>query len=169
LARSPFALLTTQSRADLAEQARSDPLARGVVYTLGVAALVALVLAIVGLWTTVVGDVRDERDALFDLEAQGAGPETLRRHLRLRALGLIVFGVVGGCVLGVVLSRLVVSLVKETAAATEPTLPLVTDLGTGTLAIALAALVVGALAAVEATVRQAFRADVPERASWSSE
>ncbi len=169
LTRPPFSLLTTQSRGDLAEQARSDPLARGAVYTLGVAALVALVLAIIGLWTTVVGDVRDERDALFDLEAQGAGPETLRRHLRLRALGLMGFGVAGGCALGFVLSRLVVSLVKETAAATEPVLPLVTDLGTGTLAIALAALVVGALALVEATVRQAFRADVPERTSWSSE
>src|SRR5262249_4552741 len=62
LTRPPFSLLTTQSRGDLAEQARSDSLARGVVYTLGIAALVALVLAIIGSCTTVVGDVHDERD-----------------------------------------------------------------------------------------------------------
>ena len=169
LAEPPFSRLDSVSRRDLHQQARSDPLARGVVYTLGVAALVALGLAVVGLWTTAVSDVRDERDAFFDLEAQGASPDTLRRHLRLRALALIVFGVLGGCLLGIVVSLLIVSLVQVTAAATQPDPPLVTDLGPGLLSVALAILVLGALLAVEVTVRFAFRGEVPERATWSSE
>ena len=45
----------------------------------------ALVLAAVGLLLTVVGDLRDERGSLRDLEAQGATPADLRRHVLLRA------------------------------------------------------------------------------------
>ena len=78
---------------------------------------------------TVLSDLRDERDTFFDLEVQGAGPETLRTHLRIRALVLLGFGVLGGAILGFVLSRLVVSLVQVTGGATDPFPPLVLDAG----------------------------------------
>ena len=67
--------------------------------------------------------MRDERGELFDLEAQGASPATLRAHLRLRALLVAAFGVVGGIALGAILASLVIALVSVTAAATGPSRP----------------------------------------------
>src|SRR6185312_7910523 len=102
--------LTLQSRADTLAQLQADPLARGALLTLAGTVAVALLLALVGLLLSVVGDVRDDRGELFDLEAQGAAPATIRTHLRLRALLVAVFGIAGGIGLGAVLSALVVSL-----------------------------------------------------------
>jgi hypothetical protein len=169
LARPPFAQLARSTQDALYEQAHGDPLARGVSSVLGAAALVALLLAVAGLWLMVLSDLRDERDTFFDLEAQGAGPDTLRMHLRIRALLLLAFGVLGGLLLGFVLSRLVVSLVQVTGAATTPFPPLVLDVGAGSVAAGLAVLVAAGLVAVELTVRRAFRSAAPERASWSFE
>jgi hypothetical protein len=169
LSRAPFSQLERTWQQQLYETAHGDPLARGMSTVLGAAALVALVLAFAGLWVTVLSDLRDERDTFFDLEVQGAGPETLRTHLRIRALVLLGFGVLGGAILGFVLSRLVVSLVQVTGVATDPFPPLVLDAGLATVTAALLLLVVASLVAVELTVRGAFRAASPERTSWSFE
>ena len=169
LSRAPFSQLEPTWQQQLYETAHGDPLARGVATVLGAAALVALVLAFAGLWVTVLSDLRDERDTFFDLEVQGAGPETLRTHLRIRALVLLGFGVLGGAILGFVLSRLVVSLVQVTGAATDPFPPLVLDAGLAAVAAALLLLVIASLVAVELTVRGAFRTASPERTSWSFE
>ncbi len=168
-ARRPFAQLERTSRETLYRQAHDDPLARGVAAVLGAAALAAILLAVVGLWATVLSDLRDERDTFFDLEVQGASPATLRAHLRLRALCLLAFGVVGGAILGFLLSRLVASVVQVTGGATDPFPPLVLDWGARSVAAALALLVVLSVVVVEATVRGAFRAEAPERTSWSFE
>src|SRR5439155_16699510 len=85
LRRPPFDVLAVTSRRELLADLRSEPLARGTLLTLAGAALVALGLALVGLLLGVVADVRDERGELFDLEAQGPQPSTLRTHLRLRS------------------------------------------------------------------------------------
>ena len=86
------------TRRDVLAGLRDDPLGRGAVLVLGGAAVTALVLALVGVLLALIYDLRDERGELFDLEAQGAEPRTLLRHLRLRfALGL-GFGVAGGIV-----------------------------------------------------------------------
>src|SRR5204862_106849 len=121
---------------------RSDPLARGSLATLGATAALALALALVGLMLGVAGDRRDERGELFDLEAQGAAPATLRLHLRLRALIVAAFGLAGGIATGAILSRLVLSLVTVTASAAkpEPPLRLVLDVPLVAAAIALYAL-----------------------------
>jgi FtsX-like permease family len=169
LSRVPFSQLEPTWQRQLYQTAHGDPLARGVSTVLGAAALVALVLAFAGLWVTVLSDLRDERDTFFDLEVQGAGPQTLRTHLRIRALVLLGFGLLGGAILGFVLSRLVVSLVQVTGVATDPFPPLVLDAGFDTVAAALLLLVVASLIAVELTVRGAFRAASPERTSWSFE
>ena len=169
LSRGPFSQLEPTWQQQLYETAHGDPLARGVATVLGAAALVALVLAFAGLWVTVLSDLRDERDTFFDLEVQGAGPETLRNHLRIRALVLLGFGVLGGAILGFVLSRLVVSLVQVTGAATDPFPPLVLDAGFAAVGAALLLLVIASLIAVELTVRGAFRTASPERTSWSFE
>jgi hypothetical protein len=155
--------LTVQSRADTLARLRADPLARGALLTLAGTAVVALLLALVGLLLSVVGDVRDDRGELFDLEAQGASPATIRTHLRLRALLVAVFGIVGGVVLGAILSTLVISLVAVTAASAKPEPPLLLTLDLPLLAAAAAAYVlVAALLVLAAT---ALRGEAPARAA----
>jgi hypothetical protein len=124
LAQKPFTQLTVTSQAGTLARLRSDPLARGALLTLAGTAAVALLLALVGLLLSVAGDVRDDRGELFDLEAQGASPATIRAHLRLRALFVAVFGILGGIGLGAILSALVIALVSVTATSAEPEPPL---------------------------------------------
>jgi len=117
----------------------------------------------VGLLLVVVSDLRDERGELFDLEAQGATPQLLRRHLRLRTAFAAVFGLLGGIATGAVLAALVVALVTLTAAAGSADLPLL--LGVDWPVVLLGLLLyfaLGALLVVLAT-RRAFRADVAGR------
>src|SRR6185437_13633893 len=110
------------------------------------AAAVAIVLALLGLLLVVVGEVRDDRGELFDLEAQGASPATIRAHLRVRAALVAGFGTLGGIALGAILSALVISLVAVTAGATVPEPPLQLSLDLPLLALAVVGyLVVAAL------------------------
>jgi len=155
--------LTLQSRADTLAQLQADPLARGALLTLAGTAAVALLLALVGLLLAVVGDMRDDRGELFDLEAQGASPATIRAHLRLRALLVAVFGILGGLALGAILSALVISLVSVTAGSAKPEPPLLLSLDLPVLAAAAAAYV--ALAALLVTAATALRGRAPARAA----
>jgi ABC-type antimicrobial peptide transport system permease subunit len=120
-------------------------------------------LALVGLLLAVVGDMRDDRGELFDLEAQGASPATIRAHLRLRALLVAVFGIVGGLALGAVLSALVISLVSVTAGSAEPEPPLLLSLDLPLLAAAAAGYVL--LAALLVIAATALRGRAPARAA----
>jgi ABC-type lipoprotein release transport system permease subunit len=121
------------------------------------------VLALAGLLLGIVADLRDERGELFDLEAQGAEPATLRRHLRLRAGLIASFGLVGGLALGAVLVALVVSLVTLTAAGVGAELPLLLDADLAVVALGLLVyLAVGAVL-VAAVTHSAFRSDVAGR------
>jgi FtsX-like permease family protein len=164
LRRSPFDVLEVHSRDAVEERLESDPLSRGALATLAGAAAAALLLALAGLMLAVVSDVRDERGELFDLEAQGAGPETLRRHLRLRALLLAAFGLLGGLVAGAILSALVVDLVALTANATTPEPPLLLTVDWTGIALAVASYTLLALALVWTATWNSFRAPVPARA-----
>jgi FtsX-like permease family len=163
LSKPPFTQMTVVSRADLLARMQDDPLARGALITLAGTAAVALLLALVGLLLSVVGDVRDDRGELFDLEAQGASPATIRAHLRLRALLVAVFGIAGGIVLGAILSSLVISLVSVTASAAEPEPPLRLVLDAPLLVAAAAAYVAVAAALVAFATRLHGRA--PARAA----
>jgi ABC-type antimicrobial peptide transport system permease subunit len=122
---------------------RTDPLARGAIALLVVTAGVGLVLAAVGLLLTVGGDLRDDRGALFDLEAQGATPAEIRRHVLLRAGIVGVLGVGAGVAAGAIVSALVVTVVTVTAGAAEalPPLSLVFDAKLVVAALGLVALV----------------------------
>ncbi len=155
--------LTLQSRADTLAQLQADPLARGALLTLAGTAAVALLLALVGLLLAVVGDMRDDRGELFDLEAQGASPATIRAHLRLRALLVAVFGILGGLGLGAILSALVISLVSVTAGSAKPEPPLLLSLDLPVLAAAAVGYVL--LAALIVTAATALRGRAPARAA----
>jgi len=133
--------------------------------TLGAAAIAALALALAGLLLAVVSDLRDERGELDELEAQGASPADLRRHLRLRATIVSAAGVVGGVATGAVLGTLVVGVVRLTAGAAAPEPPLRLDLGLGLVAIALALYAAAAAALVGAVTWNAFRAPAPGAAA----
>jgi hypothetical protein len=163
LARPPFDVLVRASRGGLEDELAADPLAHGVLVTLSGAAALALALALAGLLLAVASDLRDERAELYDLEAQGVEPSTLRRELRLRAAILGGAGLVCGLVVGIVLSRSVVDLVLVSANAGAPQPPLVE--ATRWLAV-LAATVVFVLLAtlgVLAITRAAFRRQIPSR------
>ena len=145
LRRPPFDVLDVSTRRDVLAGLRDDPLGRGAVLVLGGATLTALVLALVGVLLALTYDLRDARGELFDLEAQGAEPRTLLRHLRLRfALGL-GFGVAGGIVTGVILGALTVGLVRLTAGAGEPVPPLELAIDWPLVGLAMAGFVAAAL------------------------
>ena len=169
LSRPPFDALVTSSRRHLRNSLSSDPLARGISLSLGAAALVALGLALAGFLVALLSELRDERGELFDLEAQGVAPRMLRRQFRLRAAGLLAAGVLGGCLLGLFLSRLVVSVVRVSGTTAPPDPPLRLDIPWLSVLAGLGIVVVGLAIVVELATRHAFRGDVPERASWSLE
>ena len=169
LHRPPFAALLVTSRSSIEHRLATDPLAHATALALGAAAIVALLLAVLGFWVSIVSELRDERSDLYDLEVQGLAPAGLRAQLRARAVMLIALGLAGGLVLGVLLSRLVVSLVRISATTTSPEPPLRFDpawLATGVLTVALLVL---ALGVAEATSSAAFRDARPRRTSWSLE
>jgi hypothetical protein len=165
----PFAGLEVAARSSRERQLASDPLARAISMTLTAAAALAVLLACAGLWLAVAGDARDERNELFDLEAQGVPPQTLRHQLAVRTTALIAFGALGGLALGVVLSRVVVGLVRVSAVSQNPEPPLVVARVWPVVLVGVGALAV--VTAVLATViaRRALRGDVPTRGSWSVE
>jgi FtsX-like permease family len=163
LSHPPFdALAVTFHRRVLADL-RSEPLARGTLITLGAGAAAALVLALAGLLLGVMSDLRDERGELFDLEAQGAEPATLRRHLRLRAGLVALCGLVGGLVLGGLLTALIVALVTLTAGAGRAEPPLLLGADWTVLLLGLVAYAAIGAALVAVATRRAFRADVAGR------
>ena len=163
LSAKPFDVLDVQSRRALEADARRDPIAHGTLLALAVAALVALGLALAGILLTVLGDLRDERGELFDLEAQGASPSLLRRIVRLRALTVAAAGLAAGAVTGVALAAVVTDLVGLTARATAPQPPLVLDLDAVVVAAAVAVYVAAAAALVLLATRRAFTAPAPGR------
>ena len=124
LSRSAFAGFETSFRGDLRAELDREPVARASILALLVSAVVGFVLALAGLALALTTDIRDERAELFDLEAQGATPALLRRHLRLRSFGVLGFGVLFGLGLGAILSTIVVDVVRVTAGGQVPEPPL---------------------------------------------
>jgi len=155
----PFASLVVDARSRIEHELRSDPLSRGIGVTLAAGALLALALALCGLWLTVLGEVADERGELHDLEAQGATPGQLRGQLRLRAAILGTLGIAGGILLGLLLTREVVRLVSVSASGTAPVPPLAGNPGWLAAGAGLCVLVLAGALLVELTVRRAFRRD----------
>jgi hypothetical protein len=159
LARPPFRAVEAVSREALVDEARNDPLGHGTLLALAAGALVALLLAAVGLSLTVLADLRDDRGDLYDLEAQGARPSLLRRVVRLRALAVAVAGLAAGAVTGALLALLVTRVVSVTARATTPDPPLATVFDARVIGAGALAYLVVASALVGLATRRAFRDD----------
>jgi hypothetical protein len=163
LRRPPFDVLAVTSRAELERRLRRDPVARAAVAMLEVSSVTALVLALVGLGLGVVSERRDEAADLFDLEAQGLAPASLRRQLRLRALAVGLGGVVGGVLTALVLSLLVVGFVELTANAGVPNPPLVLALDWPVVLLSGLGGVVLAAALIAFLTARSFRGQTPGR------
>ncbi|MGH3051337.1 MAG: hypothetical protein ACRDM8_00060, partial [Gaiellaceae bacterium] len=159
LAAPPYDVLDVRSRAEALAELRGDPLARATLVTLVGAAAVALGLALLGLVLVAVTAARDDRVELFDLEAQGVAPATLRRQLAVRTSAVAALGLLSGLVLGVVLGVIVADFVTLTAGATEAEPPLVLDLDWAVLAVAAIAYLTVAAALCALVIRGAFRGD----------
>jgi hypothetical protein len=159
LSRPPFRGLESISRAGLVAEAKDDPLGHGTLLALDSAAIVALLLAALGLALTVLSDLRDDRGDLYDLESQGAEPSLLRRIVRVRALVVAVAGVLAGAVAGGLLALLVTRVVTVTARATSSDLPLRTTFDLRVLVVAAIAYLLLAAALVGVSTRRAFRGE----------
>ena len=120
-----FSELSLTVRSDLERRLRTAPLARGVLGTLEGATALAAVLAILGLFVSVLGAVRDAR-VEGDLVAQGFGPRGLRRELQLRLLLASAIGVAVGLGVAALLTRLAVLSVRAATTLGAPRPPLVT-------------------------------------------
>jgi hypothetical protein len=155
--RPPLQDVRATSQRKVEASLRDDPLARAVLWTLAGLALVGFALALGGLAVAVTADLRDERGELFDLEAQGARPSAIRRHVRLRSGGVLALGVIGGIALAAVLSVLVVAVVLVTANGRLPEPPLLLSIDWPLVLGALAAYLVCAWGLVALTTRSAVR------------
>jgi hypothetical protein len=169
LGRPPFSSLSLASRRDIESSLAADPLARGIELTLAAAAIVALLLALVGIGVALVSELRDERGDLVDLESQGVSPETLRKQFRWRAALVVALGALAGIALGLLLSAVAVSLILVSGAATAPEPPLRFATPWVVAAAGLGAVLVLTAVLVEAATRAAFRSETPMRASWGLE
>jgi len=156
LARPPYRALSSTVRADVEAEARHDPLAHGTLLALLATAVVALVLAALGLALAVRSDLRDDRGEHHDLEAQGSSPAFLRRLVRTRAAALSAVGLLAGTATGIGLLSLVARVVSVTArgGTAEPPLAVVVDPLLVTAGIAVFALLTAAL--VGGATRRAF-------------
>ena len=163
LRRPPFDVLELQSQRELKANLRGEPIARASLLLLGIAAAVALLLALVGLVLGIVSELRDDHGEFFDLEAQGVGPARLRRQVALRALVIFAFGLAGATALGFALSSLTVRFVLLTASATLPEPPLRLALSWPVVWISLVALICLASLLVTGLALRAFSGEAAGR------
>ena len=163
LAAPPYGLLDVTTYAAAERALVDDPLARGILIVLACTSALSLLLAGAGLVVGVLGDVRDGRGELYDLEALGLRPASLRRRLGVRPPCSAALAIPLGFALGAVLASFVVDLVRVSANAGTPEPPLLTELGAGRLAAILAVVLVLGAVAVWAVARATFREPAPVR------
>jgi hypothetical protein len=120
-----LAQLDSSFRADIDHQLQDAPVARGVLGTLIAATALSVLLAVIGLLTTLLGGTRDER-VESDLEEQGVGPRGLRAELRFRLALVSVLGVIVGLGIAALLTRLAVASVRAAGTVANPRPPVVT-------------------------------------------
>jgi hypothetical protein len=159
----PFDVLDVRVHDEELRRLEADPLARGAEITLLAAAALGMALAIGGLLLTTQGGVTDERSTLYDLEAQGVAPATLRRQIWLRSTLVAVLGAIGGLAMGLVLAHFTVQLVTISAGAEPPDPPLRGAGATLLLAAMLAVYAAGSAVAVLLPTARALREPAPLR------
>jgi hypothetical protein len=163
LAHPPLAGLQVDDRRRDEAQLRHDPLAVELLRLLSVSALLAALLALVGVLLSTWVALRDDGAELYDLESQGVPPRTLARTLLLRAAVVGLIGAVAGIALGAGLGVAVTDAIEATAAVAPPQPPLVPELPWGVWLLGLLAFALVAALATRVLVGRAFAGPVPRR------
>lgn len=158
LAATPFTGLTVRWSTQIEHSLRTDPVARGAVQLLVLAAALTMLVALAALVLLVVSERFEDAGELYAWEADGVAPAVLRRGLWVRAALVAVVGVPAGVLGGLVLTRLTARLVGLTAGAQQPQPPLVAVTGAGTalsaIVLALAVALVAAGLVASAALRE---------------
>ena len=148
---SPAAAATVQSRSEIADALRHDPVATRSATLLAVAGLLAALLALGAVAVAVRVDRQDSAADQLSFEVDGLPPRSLRRLLVGRAAVVVALGVPIGAVAGVLVTSAAVRLIQVGAAGVSVDPPVQADSGGWwTVALAVGLAVVGLLAAVGA-------------------
>ena len=141
LTQAPFRLKDAVNARQLEGKLLTDPLAAGTRSMLGIAAVVAALIGLVGLILAARSGLAAERLQLAEYEALGVARSSLRRGAQLRIFALSVLGVAAGLLGALVSVRLIGAFVAVTGTAKQPLPPIV-----AVVAWPIAAIVVGAVA-----------------------
>jgi hypothetical protein len=156
----PFRLVEA---AAIEQRLLDDPLAAGARTLLVASAIVAALLALVGLVLAARAALASERLQLAEYEALGVAPASLRRSAQVRLVALSTLGVVAGLVGAFATLQLVGAFVAVTGAATRPIPPIAPAVAwAGTVAI-VAAVAVAAVAIAAFLTGRAIREPAARR------
>ena len=139
LGGEPFRATFVRSRADLAAASLADPFAGAFLAALMAAAIVGLILALLGVVISIRADAADATGELRDLSALGLPEPSLRAIVAGRALVLAFAGVTSGLILGAVLVILGTAATGLAADVRPPVPPLVIEWPLDVIVIAVAA------------------------------
>jgi hypothetical protein len=163
LTRAPFRLQRTVDLHGLETRLLSDPLAAGTRTLLGVAAVVAALVSLLGLVLAERAAVVSERLQLAEYEALGVPRSTLRRSAQARLLTLSALGITAGVLGGLVSARLTGAFVAVTGTATRPLPPIATVIAWPGAAVVVGAVVVAGVAAAALVAGRALGAESAAR------
>ncbi|HET8628819.1 MAG TPA: FtsX-like permease family protein [Thermomicrobiales bacterium] len=157
LRRAPFSSPLVLSRTALAGQLRTNPLALGTIGALALGFVAAAVVAVLGFAVNAAASARERLAEFALLRAIGLHPRQLVAWLSLEQGLTVALSLLGGALLGLALTRLVLPLIALTQAGTAATPPVrvvvpwpTVGLLTGGLLVAL----VGAVAILAASLRR---------------
>ena len=158
----PEGVRTTVSLALLSARLADDPLAAGARDVLGVCAIVAAALGLIGLALATRSTLSSERLQLAEYEALGVPPRSLRRSAQVRLFALAAFGLVAGVLGGLLSLRLIAAFVAVTGTAQRPLPPIESVVAWTALVAIVAAVALAGLATAAFLTRRALH-DAPAR------
>ena len=158
LRSGPRADVVVANRTSVEARLRSDPLSRFTLALFGVAAIVAALLAIAAVFLATASDAAEQAPLHRALAAEGVAPGALSRMVRTTAIAIVAAATVIGVIGSLLLLRLVTRVIAVTANATVPNPPLLADIATADLVVAVAALLAASIVACALAARAARHA-----------
>ena len=122
LKSAPFSSPTIVSLVDRRQALQADPVALGTIGALSLGFIAALVFAVVGFAVSAATSIHERVGEFTTLRAIGLSPRQLAGWLMLEQGVLVVLGLLGGTIVGLGLSWLVLPLITVTQAGT-PVVP----------------------------------------------
>jgi hypothetical protein len=163
LRKSPFRLRSAVGVDPLTARLVNDPLAAGTRDVLGLAGIVAVAVALLGLALATRSMLGTERWLNAEYEALGVPPATLARSVQARLLALSLAGLAAALVGGVLAVRLIGAFVAVTGAAARPLPPIEPVIAWRTGALVLAAVGLAGVAIAAVLAGRALRATAARR------